>query len=204
MITPTRRTIQHHTANLHLPHDEKPFKLQMEPHKPISGSLKTSDKIEYITSLLRLMILEDIGRSSAPTIAVEDTGIVRRLPVLNVKFLNPLSRRLKSEQETDIARKLYPTDDPFLTKLQAEWVGKFCTMAGSTASLQSSMFLTLAIPTTPAGKLPPSPRLQIQRRVHCAQASCRNWQRWVQHHIEILPCRLRRSRIQQRGQCRPR
>jgi hypothetical protein len=103
---------------------KKPFKLRMEPHKPNSGSLKTSDKIEYFTSLLRLMILEDIGRSSAPTIAVEDTGLIRRLPVLNVKFLNPLSRRLKSEQETDITRKMSPTDNPFLTKLQAEWVGK--------------------------------------------------------------------------------
>jgi hypothetical protein len=95
---------------------KNPFKLRMEPRKPNSGSLKTSDKIEYLTSLLRFMILEDIARSSAPTIAVEDTGLVRRLPVLNVKFSNPLSRRLKSEQETNIARKMSPTG-PFLTKL---------------------------------------------------------------------------------------
>ena len=103
---------------------KKPFKLRMEPHKPTSGTLKTTDKIAYLTTLLRLMILEDNARSSEPTIAVEDTGIVRRLPVLNEQFLNPLSRRLKKEQEIDIARKMAPTDNPFLTNLQAEWVGK--------------------------------------------------------------------------------
>jgi hypothetical protein len=110
---------------------KKPFKLRMEPHKRTTGTLKTTDKIEYLTSLLRLMILEDIARPSQPTIAVEDTGLVRRLPVLNDKFLNPLSRRLKSEQETDIARKMSPTDNPCLTKLQAEWLGKILYDGGN-------------------------------------------------------------------------
>ncbi len=62
---------------------KKPFKLRMEPHKPSTGTLKTNDKIEYLATLLPLMISEDNARLSEPTIAVEDTGLVRRLPVLN-------------------------------------------------------------------------------------------------------------------------
>ena len=96
----------------------------MEPHKQSTGTLKTKDKIEYLATLLPLMISEDNARFSEPTIAVEDTGLVCRLPVLNEKFLNPMSRRLKKEQEMDIARKMSPTDNPFFTKLQAEWLGK--------------------------------------------------------------------------------
>jgi hypothetical protein len=65
---------------------KKPFKLRMEPHKPSTGTLKTKDKIEYLATLLPLMISEDNARFSEPTIAVEDTGLVRRLPVLNEIF----------------------------------------------------------------------------------------------------------------------
>ena len=70
------------------------------------------------------MTLEDLGRPNEPKVQVEDTGLVRRLPVISTTFLNPLSIRLKREQETDIARKMSPIDNPWLTQLHAEWVGK--------------------------------------------------------------------------------
>ena len=103
---------------------KKPFKLRMEPHKEDGEKITTKDKVQYLTSLLQIMMVEDLGRLNEPNVEVEDTGLVRRLPVLSTLFLNPLSTRLKREQESDIANKLASSDDPWLTKLHAEWVGK--------------------------------------------------------------------------------
>jgi hypothetical protein len=103
---------------------KKPFKLRMEPHKPQSSNVTTDDKVKYLIALLKLMIMEDLGRPNEPTVQVEDTGLVRRLPVISAEFVNPLSLRLKRDQEAAIARKMSPTDNPWLTKLHAEWVGK--------------------------------------------------------------------------------
>ena len=96
----------------------------MEPHKPISGTVTSGDKVNYLTSLLKLMITEDLSRLDQPTVEAEDTGLVRRLPVIAPQFANPLSLQLKRNQEADIAKKMAPTDNPWLTSLQAEWVGK--------------------------------------------------------------------------------
>ena len=96
----------------------------MEPHKPIAGTITSWDKVNYLTSLLKLMITEDLTRQEQPTVEAEETGLVRRLPVIAPQFANPLSLRLKRTQETDIAQKMAPTDNPWLTSLQAAWVGK--------------------------------------------------------------------------------
>ena len=103
---------------------KNPYKLRMEPHKPLSGTVTSGDKVSYLTSLLKLMITEDLSRLDQPTVEAEDTGLVRRLPVIAPQFANPLSLRLKRIQEADIAKKMAPTDNPWLTSLQAEWVGK--------------------------------------------------------------------------------
>jgi hypothetical protein len=102
----------------------KPYKLRMEPHKPIAGTVTSGDKVNYLTALLKLMIAEDLTREEQPTVKAEETGLVRRLPVIAPQFANPLSLRLKRTQETDIAQIMAPTDNPWLTSLQAEWVGK--------------------------------------------------------------------------------
>jgi hypothetical protein len=107
----------------------------MEPHKPQSDNFTTDDKVKYLIALLKLMMIEDFGRPNEPTVQVEDTGLVPRLTVISAEFVNPLSLLLKRDQETTIALKMLPTDNPWLTKLHAEWVGKtlydggyFCVM----------------------------------------------------------------------------
>ncbi len=92
----------------------------MVPHKPHSSNVTTDDKV---------MIMEDLGRPNEPTVQVEDTGLVRRLPVIAPEFVNPLSLRLKRDP-LSIARKMSPTDNPWLTKLHAEWVGKILYNGG--------------------------------------------------------------------------
>jgi hypothetical protein len=85
---------------------------------------KLFGEVNCLTSLLKLMITEDLTRQDQPTVEAEETGLVRRLPVIAPQFANPLSLCLKRIQEVDIAKKMAPTDNPWLTSLQAEWVGK--------------------------------------------------------------------------------
>ncbi len=130
----------------------KPYKLRMEPHKPIAGTVTSRDKVNYLTSLLKIMITEDLTRQEQPTVEAEETGLVRRLPVIAPQFANPLSLRLKRTQETDIDQKMAPTDNPWLMSLQAEWVGKISTMEAISALSKSSTFLTKGTIAIPAGK----------------------------------------------------
>jgi hypothetical protein len=103
---------------------KKPFKLRMEPHKPPVGTLTTSDRLRYLSSLLEVMMTEDLARAAEQTVTVEETGLVRRLPVISTSYVNPVSVRLKRLQETEIAQKMAPTDNPWLSTLEAAWVGK--------------------------------------------------------------------------------
>jgi hypothetical protein len=59
----------------------KSFKLRMEPHKPISGTVTSGDKVNYLSSLLKLMITEGLTRQDQPTVEAEETSLVRRLIV---------------------------------------------------------------------------------------------------------------------------
>ena len=59
-----------------------------------------------------------------PTEAGEDIKIVRRLPVVSEVYINPLSIRLKTEQEERVKAMAAPVDDPWLLRFQREYVGK--------------------------------------------------------------------------------
>jgi hypothetical protein len=68
---------------------KKPFKLCMEPRKPVGEKITTKDKVQYLTSLLQIMMAEDLGRINEPNVEVEDTGLVRRFSTFNA-FSQPL------------------------------------------------------------------------------------------------------------------
>ena len=102
----------------------KPFKLRMQPHQNPVGKTTTSDSIAYLLKLLRLMMIEDEQRPVQPTFTPEDNTIVRRLPIVSEMYINPLSVRLKREQEARVAAMATPEDNPWLAKLHSEYVGK--------------------------------------------------------------------------------
>ncbi len=83
----------------------------------------------YLTNLVNLMILEDSTRSNLPTTRPEDTGIVRRLPVISKAFANPMSERMKAEQETRVANLMTPEGHSWYTKIYNEYYDKIsvCT-----------------------------------------------------------------------------
>ncbi len=69
-------------------------------------------------------MIEDQLRPVQPTIMPEDNTIVRRLPIVSEIYINPLSVRLKREQEARVAAMATPKDNPWLAKLHTEYVGK--------------------------------------------------------------------------------
>jgi hypothetical protein len=95
----------------------KPFKLRMYPHPDAEKKTSTHDCIAYLLKLLRLMMIEDDQRPLEPTLRPDDNTLVRRLPVVSDRYINPLSVRLKREQEARVAEMATPEDKPWLTQL---------------------------------------------------------------------------------------
>jgi hypothetical protein len=70
------------------------------------------------------MIAEDLQRPLEPTVSLEDTQLVRRLPVILAAYLNPESVRLKKLQEATVAAYAQPKDNPWSNQLSSEYLGK--------------------------------------------------------------------------------
>jgi hypothetical protein len=97
----------------------------MNPPTQPGINITTNEQIEYFTQLLTIMIAEDSTRQLEPTLRPDETKLVRSLPVILSVFLNPLALRLKTEQEAQVrAMATQPKDNPWLSKLQDEYLGK--------------------------------------------------------------------------------
>jgi hypothetical protein len=55
---------------------------------------------------------------------LEDTQLVRRLPVISETYLNPESVWLKKQQEDAVAVMAQPQDNPWYARLMEEYMGK--------------------------------------------------------------------------------
>ena len=102
----------------------KPYALRMNPFPNEEGKITTDMQITYLTKLLHLMINEDLRRPFETTARPEDQKLVRRLPVLSEQHLNPESVRLKALQESTVAAMASPKDNPWIARLQEEYMGK--------------------------------------------------------------------------------
>jgi hypothetical protein len=124
------RRIRHNSVYLSIPTPSeyrsktKPYKLRMNPHPKAGIKTSTHDCIAYLLKLLRLMMIEDDQRPLESNIRHEDNTLVRRLPVVSESYINPLSVRLKREQEARVAEMAAPEDNPWLTQLLSEYMGK--------------------------------------------------------------------------------
>ncbi len=102
----------------------KPYALRMYPFPNEGGKITTDMQITYLTKLLHLMINEDLLRPFEPTARPEEQKLVRRLPVLSEQHINPESVRLKQLQESTVAAMASPKDNPWIARLQEEYMGK--------------------------------------------------------------------------------
>ena len=96
----------------------------MNPYVAPGQNMNTDKQISYLSRLLRVMLAEDLQRPLEPTVRLEDTQLVRRLPVISVAYLNPESIRLKTLQEATVAAMAQPKDNPWFSRLSDEYLGK--------------------------------------------------------------------------------
>jgi hypothetical protein len=102
----------------------RPYKLRMFPPTNPQRRVSTHDHILYLRELLSIMIAEDNTRAFHPVLQAEETKLVRQLPVISDMYVNPLSVRLKNEQEAKVQALASPVDNPWLAHLQQEYRGK--------------------------------------------------------------------------------
>jgi hypothetical protein len=98
----------------------KPYALRMNPIPTAGNTINTNIQIAYLRKLLPLMIREDLKRPLEPTARSEDQQLVRRLPVICERYINPESVRLKKLQEATVAAMASPKDNPWFVLLQDE------------------------------------------------------------------------------------
>ena len=102
----------------------KPYALRMNPLPAPGTKINTKSQIAYLRKLLHLMISEDLMRPLEPTARLEDQKLVRQLPVISERYVNPESIRLKKLQEASVASMASPKDNPWFELLRAEYMGK--------------------------------------------------------------------------------
>jgi hypothetical protein len=102
----------------------KPYPLRLKPHEDPSKKNTATDRIAYLIRLLRVMITEDQNRTLDPAQAFQDKKLMRQLPVVSLVYINPVSVRLKTEQENRLEQLAAPEDNPWLAQLHKEYVGK--------------------------------------------------------------------------------
>jgi hypothetical protein len=102
----------------------KLYSLRLKPHEDPSKKATTTDRIAYLVRLLRVMITEDQDRPLEPIDALQYRQIIRRLPFVSQVYINPVSVRLKAEQEARLEQLAAPEDNPWLAQLHREYVGK--------------------------------------------------------------------------------
>jgi hypothetical protein len=96
----------------------------MNPLPTLGNKININIQIAYLQKLLQLMIGEDLKRPLEPTARFDDQKLVRRLPVICERYVNPEPVRLKALQESTVATMASPNDNPWFALLQEEYMGK--------------------------------------------------------------------------------
>jgi len=96
----------------------------MNPTALPGERITNKQRIAYLREVLLIMMDEDATRPLDPTHGTATTNLVRLLPVIAEEFVNPLVVRLKAEQEALVQAMAAPKDNPWLVKLQQEYIGK--------------------------------------------------------------------------------
>ena len=91
--------------------------------------LKPSDdrnEIDYLKALVILMMKADFKRGAVEHDDLQITGLLRKVPTLNVLSTNTRALTLRKELEQEVCRQATQADDPWLIFLTNEYVGKIC------------------------------------------------------------------------------
>jgi hypothetical protein len=97
----------------------KQQKLKMTP------SDKQNDR-DYLQELVLLMMKADSRRGALDTEAVALEGLLRTVPTLNVETTSAHALKRRKQLETEVCLEATQVDDPWLSFLTREYVGKIC------------------------------------------------------------------------------
>jgi hypothetical protein len=84
------------------------------------------NEIEYLKELVILMLKADSRRGACDQSEVAHSGLLRKVPTLNVNSTNARALKLRQELEERVAIKATQVDDPWLVYLTDEYVDKIC------------------------------------------------------------------------------
>jgi hypothetical protein len=89
------------------------------------GPPDKKDELEYLTTLLKLMIAEDQDTLGMNSMALHTSSFeyIRFLPTISTQFANPKVKALKDKFEAEVAELSAPIDDPVYVNLAGKYMG---------------------------------------------------------------------------------
>ena len=84
------------------------------------------NEMDYLKDLVILMMKADSRRGACDQAEVVLSGLLRKVPTLNVYSTNARALKLRQELDERVAIKATQGDDPWLVELTHEYVGKIC------------------------------------------------------------------------------
>ncbi len=97
----------------------KKAKLKMTPSD-------NRNDLEYLKALLILMMKADGKRGTVDNGPLKLTGLLRKVPTLNLQATNATSLQLRKALENEVCVHATQADDPWLLFLTDKYVGKIC------------------------------------------------------------------------------
>ena len=89
------------------------------------GPPDKKDELDYLTTLLKLMIAEDQDTLGMNSMALHTSSFeyIRFLPTILTQFANPKVKALKDKCEAEVAELSAPIDDPVYVNLAGKYIG---------------------------------------------------------------------------------
>jgi hypothetical protein len=84
------------------------------------------NEIEYLQELVILMMKADSRRGAIDNEEVSVSGLVQKVPTLNVHLTNARALKLRKDMEDRVCLQAAQGDNPWLVFLTDEYVGKIC------------------------------------------------------------------------------
>ena len=84
------------------------------------------NELDYLQALVVLMMKADSKRDTVDNAPIKLTGLLRKVPTLNVQTTNAIALQRRQALEDEVCLEAAQADDPWLIFLTNEYVGKIC------------------------------------------------------------------------------
>jgi hypothetical protein len=84
------------------------------------------NELDYLQALVVLMMKADSKRGTVDNAPIKLTGLLRKVPTLNVQTTNAIALKRRQDLEHEVGLQAAQADDPWLVFLTTEYVGKIC------------------------------------------------------------------------------